>query len=1710
MNKKVILATFLFLTSFLKVFCKIDIDDAIVISNETYLSYQLPLGSENITSITFEHYDGSQFQLNLECSNSKNSNSTTCFTTINDEDKKQMYGSIISYNDRRTMNRDMFPTPIISSPFRPPTKGGELVIKGTYLAFFERSSFYQIIYPTRQFIDILNPRLSFDPTNINVQFPPGCGYQLIKWENNKLYNFSYENPSISNIKTTYSNIIVNGSNFCDKSYPSNITIDGNLIQSPNYEKDQDSIIIKYNEKYSTKSKIIIETSNCTSIETIFEFKPDHLTINSVPTNKGGLILINGIRLSPNPTNKNKNNITIKIGNLTCLNVISVSSELISCTLSPLNKFVSNNNKNDLPVSVSINEITNENTLIFNYNIVRLNPIKYSLPNRVLQLNGDCLGNLNNTTVYLNGKLVILKDLEINYNETVLTFKIPDEYQSKLNVSVKVNNIMSNEIQIDISFYVSFSNLSPSTNENTNIILTLYNIKPENYNKLPTLIINSEDQIPINGVSLNSTNQEVNSYSFLIPVGCGKKEITIKIGTQSCLSSISYIEPIISNCKVSGYDGKSGEVICVGDFGNENYFSQSYVLFSNNKISLTLINRTTLSFPFLSDYHSDDLIFEMCEIQSNPFKLSINISPSLKRIDSSNVNRNGGLFYIFGEFFNSNINSSVFCDDIQYQGVFENTTTISFDLPIQGPNDIMCNYSFNNGMNHGDFKIEYPRPTVENISTISTIGGVLTIYGNNFYNISNITIEVNNQLQCNNIEFINLTTITCSLPPINETIQSSIFNQKILINITTVTFSEKLLLKITFESKTWSGYIFQYYKDEIQNNNSKNSSYDKYNIKEQNNENGINLNTIVISNETYLSYQLPLGSENITSITFEHYDSSQFQLNLECSNSKNSNSTTCFTTINDEDKKQMYGSIISYNDGRTMNRAMFPTPIISSPFIPPTKGDAIVISNETYLSYQLPLGSENITTITFEHYDGSQFQLNLECSNSKNSNSTTCFTTINDEEKKQMYGSRISINHEPSTNWAMFPTPIISSPFRPLTKGELVIKGTYLAFSERIYYQIIYPTRQFIDILNPRLSFDPTNLNVQFPPGCGYQLIKWENNKLYNFSYGNPSISNIKTTYSNIIVNGSNFCDKSYPSNITIDGNLIQSPNYEKDQDSIIIKYNEKYSTKSKIIIETSNCTSIETIFEFKPDQLTINSVPTNKGGLILINGIRLSPNPTNKNKNNITIKIGNLTCLNVISISSELISCTLSPLDKSVSNNIKNDLQVSVSINEITNENTLIFNYNIVKLNPIKYSLPNRVLQLNGDCLGSISNTTVYLNGKQVILKDLEINHNETVLTFKIPDEYQSKLNVSVKVNDVMSNEIQIDISFYVSLSNLSPSTNENTNIILTLYNIKPENYNKLPTLIINSEDQIPINGVSLNSTNQEVNSYSFLIPVGCGKKEITIKIGTQSCLSSISYIEPIISNCKVSGYDGKSGEVICVGDFGNENYFSQSYVLFSNNKISLTLINRTTLSFPFLFDYHSDDLIFEMCEIQSSSFKLSINISPSLKRIDASNVNTNGGLFYIFGEFFNSNINSTVFCDDNPYQGTFENTTTISFDLPIQGPNDIKCNYSFNNGMNHGDFQVEYPKPIVENISTIYVTGGNLTIYGNNFYNISNITIEVNNQLQCNNIEFINLRTITCNLPPINETIQSSIFNQKILINTTTTIFSEKLLLKITFDSKT
>ncbi|KAM9986351.1 hypothetical protein ACTFIY_010773 [Dictyostelium cf. discoideum] len=306
MEKKLLIIVIIFLFSTIQVFCRID-DRTFVISNETFLSYHFPVGSEYFTSLNFEHYQGPSFQLDFECITF---NGTVCYSQINQENKKQLYGTSITYTTQKIFDlyKDCFPTPIVSSLFRPPTKGGISILRGTFLTFFGKPYSYEVIYPKKQKILILNSdSLSFDAANVNVNSPPGCGFQIIKWENGNLFNFSYSNPSVSGYKINPSNIILNGSNFCDGSYSSNITIDGVIILSSNYQKDEDSIVINYTQQHTTKSLMKIETSNVTSVEIEIVFKPEPLIINSVPYSKGGLIILEGLRLSSNTTNNNNNN-----------------------------------------------------------------------------------------------------------------------------------------------------------------------------------------------------------------------------------------------------------------------------------------------------------------------------------------------------------------------------------------------------------------------------------------------------------------------------------------------------------------------------------------------------------------------------------------------------------------------------------------------------------------------------------------------------------------------------------------------------------------------------------------------------------------------------------------------------------------------------------------------------------------------------------------------------------------------------------------------------------------------------------------------------------------------------------------------------------------------------------------------------------------------------------------------------------------------------------------------------------------------------------------------------------------------------------------------------------------------------------------------------------------------------------------------------------
>ncbi|KAN0031001.1 hypothetical protein ACTA71_003973 [Dictyostelium dimigraforme] len=107
--------------------------------------------------------------------------------------------------------------------------------------------------------------------------------------------------------------------------------------------------------------------------------------------------------------------------------------------------------------------------------------------------------------------------------------------------------------------------------------------------------------------------DVDTYGIINPKYYKKKKIIL-------------ILIFIKICSVSEFDGKNGNLICNGNFGNINYFNQLSVLLSNDEITPP-INTTKLFFPLISVYNSDNIIFQMFGTHNKPFKL--NISPIIE-------------------------------------------------------------------------------------------------------------------------------------------------------------------------------------------------------------------------------------------------------------------------------------------------------------------------------------------------------------------------------------------------------------------------------------------------------------------------------------------------------------------------------------------------------------------------------------------------------------------------------------------------------------------------------------------------------------------------------------------------------------------------------------------------------------------------------------------------------------------------------------------------------------------------------------------------------------------------------------------------------------------------------------------------------------------------------------------------------------------------
>ncbi|KAK5583200.1 hypothetical protein RB653_004791 [Dictyostelium firmibasis] len=731
-------------------------------------------------------FTDSNYDLPFDCLN--DNRSVTCTAEMNGENAKMLHGSIstcvIDSNGElicRFINliTNYYPNPIIEGEFKPLTKGGQTSLKGYYLAFGISSSF-TILPNTKVEFQGSAFKESFDATNIMLDYQGGCGPKTLQWPNGFNFTFNHSNPIINNASSDNRSLIVTGSNFCNNSNYVNLFIDGVQIDKLNIISiDHELFEVKYNQQYCKSIVLNIVSGGLESNKFQFDYKPLPLKINSIPKSKGGSIIITGERLS---SQINNSLVIVNIGQNECKQVISSKNE-ITCNLDSItNGSISNN----LQVNISINGIVNDNNLLFSFDVPFISD--FILPQGEVKLIGDCLGALQSTQVYIDDILQSNLTISINDKQTTLSFT-PLNQIKKSKLYLIVNGTKSNVVDIDSSFYVKSIPSSPSVIGQI-VNYTLYNINPSNYNSLPTIIL--KDNSTIKGIDIkNSFEYSTHSYSFQIPKGCGRNEISISIGNQTSRTEFYYEQPIITSCSI-----RSDQMIyCLGNFTNYlNYYENGNIKiqFSNRIIiddipkKPIIFENNYFLFPLKPEYGSSEISLIVCN--ENSRSLKIDISPSLSYLNKSPMfNSTGGQIIVNGQNFipRTAENTSVYCfsNNQYYNCLFLNYTSISCNLQILGPFNQTCQVEFNNKEINNNITISFYPPLVSNSTMISnsSIGGIITIFGNEFYNEID-EISVGNSI-CSNITFINSSSVSCLVEPLiissNQTIQQ---NQYVNITI----------------------------------------------------------------------------------------------------------------------------------------------------------------------------------------------------------------------------------------------------------------------------------------------------------------------------------------------------------------------------------------------------------------------------------------------------------------------------------------------------------------------------------------------------------------------------------------------------------------------------------------------------------------------------------------------------------------------------------------------------------------------------------------------------------------------------------------------------------------------------------------------------------------------------------------------------------------
>nr|AZQ00520.1 tgr2752C [Dictyostelium purpureum] len=629
------------------------------------------------------------------------------------------------------------------------------------------------------------------------------------------------------------------------------------------------------------------------------------------------------------------------------------------------------------------------------------------------------------------------------------------------------------------------------------------------------------------------------------------------------------------------------------------------------------------------------------------------------------------------------------------------------------------------------------------------------------------------------------------------------------------------------------------------------------------------------------------------------------------------------------------------------------------FISKIYSNELVFYNRSYIEFNTnyPL------TANFSLYD------DLKCTNLKETypfkcNSDKCVIELNETQIKNFYGNCIlrCIDYDTDSyckkqidisNY-MFPINYAISGL-PSTEGsKLQLTGNFLRNWVNDYYIVegsndISALKFSVD----KENFDPENLTVNFPPGYGSFTLYPDSSKkksIIELKYAPPSISQCNYKDSTITLNGLNFYNNPSVAQVTINGKIASIVSI--DHRLLKLNYATDLSQRLNINVAVGD-TSLEKIyiFDIKPQPVSISTtVSTSKynSGVITIAGNYMSSPQTEAQPNtNITLFSTNNKSYNCEHISSTAtqIVCLLEPGEGFIN-------KIKINIDDVESITDIDFKYGVAHFTSTSAIQTDRSneFSITGINFGNINDT----NGSVKLLLDgnenndiiiTSISNNESKLSFKLPKICETSLKLSIKVNDVISNNnITITPQPTFVLAPSRPLTNGSSLHIDKYFACK--DIIVKPSITIDSSNN-HIDCILISNTETSCN-----VGVGTGKHSFKFYVdGIEKIDSLFEYAPPTLVSHNVNGLK----TVTLTGyNFGNDS--SKCLLTFANNNVTCKVISDTTITFDSHseYDFGNVNLIIDSIPMSNVNYKIML---PTIKGlVNNNNISTRNGTVCING----------------------------------------------------------------------------------------------------------------------------------------------------------